>query len=94
MAYLYTLNLGSTNKFFMPWLVPRNDASSVYQQNILGKLFNGRRRREVTFQDSTVLKSKWPNEFISGFSHVLRHFDFIITNSLSPGFPFSPRELN
>ena len=37
--------LGSTNKFFMPWLVPRNDKGSVYTQNILGKLFRGGRRR-------------------------------------------------
>ena len=45
MAYWTTALLGSTNKFFMPWLVPRNDKGSVYTQNILGKLFRGGRRR-------------------------------------------------
>ena len=36
--------LGSTNKFFMPWLIPRNDRNSVYQANLFGKLA-GRTKR-------------------------------------------------
>ena len=37
--------LGSTNKFFMPWLVPRNQKDTVHAPNIFGKL--GRKRREL-----------------------------------------------
>ena len=39
--------LGSTNKFFIPWLIPRNDRNSVYAPNLLSKLFNGRRKRDL-----------------------------------------------
>ena len=39
--------LGSTNKFFMPWLVPRNQKDTVYAPSIFGKLANGRRRRDI-----------------------------------------------
>lgn len=40
--------LGDTNKFFMPWLIPRNDRDSIYRPNILGKLV-GRTKREDPF---------------------------------------------
>ena len=36
--------LGSTNKFFMPWLVPRNQKDTVYAPTVFGKL--GRKRRD------------------------------------------------
>ena len=39
--------LGSTNKFFMPWLVPRNQKDTVYAPSIFGKLSTGRKRREI-----------------------------------------------
>ncbi len=41
--------LGSTNKFFIPWLIPRNNRDSVYAPNLLGKLVGatGRKRRDV-----------------------------------------------
>ena len=41
------LNLGSTNKFFMPWLVPRNQKDTVYQATWLSRFFGKRRRRDV-----------------------------------------------
>lgn len=39
--------LGSTNKFFMPWLIPRNQKDTVYAPSIFGKLSNGRKRRDI-----------------------------------------------
>ena len=54
-----TAILGSTNKFFMPWLVPRNDAGSVYAPSILGKLFgSGRRKRDLTQDENIILSSE------------------------------------
>jgi hypothetical protein len=60
MAYWTTALLGSTNKFFMPWLVPRNDRGSVYAPSFLGKLFRGgRRRRDLPDdEEEAVLNGK------------------------------------
>ena len=41
--------LGSTNKFFMPWLVPRNQKDTVHAPTIFGKL--GRKRREIETEE-------------------------------------------
>merc|ERR1712165_370729 len=41
--------LGSTNKFFMPWLVPRNQKDTVHAPTIFGKL--GRKRREIEIEE-------------------------------------------
>ena len=38
--------LGSTNKFFMPWLVPRNQKDTVHAPTIFGK-FTGRKKRGI-----------------------------------------------
>ena len=38
-------NLGGTNKFFMPWLNPRNGRTSVFEGSWLSRLFGRRRRR-------------------------------------------------
>ena len=43
--------LGNTNKFFMPWLVPRNQKDTVHAPNIFGKFASGRRRREVETEE-------------------------------------------
>ena len=43
--------LGSTNKFFMPWLVPRNQKDTLHAPSIFGKLANGRRRREIETEE-------------------------------------------
>ena len=60
MTYWTTALLGSTNKFFMPWLVPRNDKGSVYAPSFLGKLFGaGRKRRDVTDHENNVLTSEF-----------------------------------
>ena len=47
------LNLGSTNKFFMPWLVPRNQKDTVYRSNWLARLFYGKRKRRA-IQNSEI----------------------------------------
>ena len=53
--------LGSTNKFFMPWLVPRNQKDTVYAPSIFGKLSTGRKRREIETAQvaQEVISCKW-----------------------------------
>jgi len=50
-----TANLGSTNKFFMPWLIPRNDRNSVFRPNFFGKLA-GRTKRDEYNDLNTIEK--------------------------------------
>ena len=52
-----TANLGSTNKFFMPWLIPRNDRNSVFRPNFFGKLA-GRTKRDEYNDLNTIEKGK------------------------------------
>merc|ERR1712020_852047 len=63
--------LGSTNKFFMPWLVPRNDKSTVWAPTILGKLVNsganGRKRRDITNHEITEDVMTYLNEVTDAF---------------------------
>ena len=40
-------NLGDTNKFFMPWLNPRNGRNSVFTGSFLSRLFGKRKRRSL-----------------------------------------------
>ena len=56
--------LGSTNKFFMPWLVPRNQKDTVYAPSIFGKLAQGRRRRDIENEElaQEVMTCKFLNE--------------------------------
>ena len=51
--------LGSTNKFFMPWLVPRNQKDTVHAPTVFGKL--GRKRREIETEElaQEVIMCKW-----------------------------------
>ena len=42
-----TANLGDTNKFFMPWLIPRNDRNSIFRPNFFGKLAGRTKREEI-----------------------------------------------
>ena len=51
--------LGSTNKFFMPWLVPRNQKDTVHAPTIFGKL--GRKRREIETEElaQDVITCEW-----------------------------------
>jgi hypothetical protein len=46
-------NLGDTNHFFVPWLIPRNNRNSVYVPNFLGKLA-GRTGRSVPELDNEI----------------------------------------
>jgi len=41
--------LGSTNKFFMPWLIPRNDRNSIFQANFFGKLAGRTKRNNENY---------------------------------------------
>ena len=52
MADLFNtyLNIGDTNKFFMPWFIPRQNRHSVFQSTFLSRLF-GRRRRDIADED-------------------------------------------
>ena len=52
MADLFNtyLNIGDTNKFFMPWFIPRQNRHSVFQSTFLSRLF-GRRRRDIRAED-------------------------------------------
>ena len=52
MADLFNtyLNIGDTNKFFMPWFIPRQNRHSVFQSTFLSRLF-GRRRRAIADED-------------------------------------------
>ena len=52
MADLFNtyLNIGDTNKFFMPWFIPRQNRHSVFQSTFLSRLF-GRRRRDIRDED-------------------------------------------
>ena len=64
MSYWTTAILGSTNKFFMPWLVPRNYKGSVYAPNFLGKLFGaGRKRRDLAEGELDALKGNFRKIF-------------------------------
>ena len=42
--YQTTALLGDTNKFFIPWLIPRNDRNSIFSPNIFGKLASRTKR--------------------------------------------------
>ena len=48
-----TANLGDTNKFFMPWLIPRNDRNSIYRPNFFGKLA-GRTKRQDEINENSI----------------------------------------
>ena len=52
MADLFNtyLNIGDTNKFFMPWFIPRQNRHSVFQSTFLSRLF-GRKRRDIADED-------------------------------------------
>ena len=52
--YQTTALLGDTNKFFIPWLIPRNDRNSIFRPNILGKLV-GRTKRDYDDQGKFTL---------------------------------------
>ena len=58
-----TANLGSTNKFFMPWLIPRNDSNSVFRPNFFGKLA-GRTKRDEYNDLNTIEKGKQIESYI------------------------------
>ena len=44
LGYSTTALLGDTNKFFIPWLTPRNDRNSIFTPNIFGKLASRTKR--------------------------------------------------
>ena len=44
LGYSTTALLGDTNKFFIPWLIPRNDRNSIFSPNIFGKLASRTKR--------------------------------------------------
>ena len=59
-AYQSTALLGDTNKFFLPWLIPRNDRNSIFRPNILGKLV-GRTKRDYDNQGKFTLHFGGPS---------------------------------
>lgn len=60
--------LGSTNKFFMPWLIPRNDRNSIFQANFFGKLAGRTKRNNDRIDVPIQADARYGNENYGGYS--------------------------
>ncbi len=59
--------LGDTNKFFLPWLIPRNDRDAIFRPNILGKLVGRTKREDFAGKPPLFLIFDW--WLLRGFWH-------------------------
>jgi len=62
--------LGSTNKFFMPWLIPRNDRNSIFQANFFGKLAGRTKRNNDRIDVPIQADARYGNENYGGYSEL------------------------